>query len=588
MTPSIIASLFYVLTTAVFLTGVYFVKKSDKQYIAAVWIPVACMVLCSMQGLFAAIFSLVNIPVNLYTLGLINGLAGVPLWMQIRKTKEIQKYEYKWIDLVALAVFGALFVGFVLKTCSLEFAPHYLAADGAAHLKMALRVMVKQEVIDMYFSALHHGIFIEIFAPFVSSAVYYKLFVLSDMLHLLFAWCMFYAVVRRHAKDIYLQIAAIIATAIYGCGYPMNSTLFGFTYLGMGVIIISYLLIVTDLFVENEIDRKYAIIMMCLGCFAIFESYVLFMPVVFFSILFAMFIKQYKEKKLISWDTIKTGLQIFLLPTVLGLVYTYSGIFAEKGTSVGSAIANEGGIYRDLYSNFAILIPFVLFALYNLLKERKNKLSIILVILLVGFMAVLFILGVSGKVSSYYFYKNYYLLWMIAFELAFVGLTYFDKQARTFVTMGFVTWAVIFVAFLGNFETLIYNKSSLFNTNWKAETYNDIYRFNRDAIRLPRYSSEKLHLYRYAVENLMTNGEEVVLASSWEDFYWMDAITYQNLEYGYYYWNSGEDLFLETMYERADYIIVLYDAPIYANHVEEFESLEKVYDGVVGYIARVK
>lgn len=588
MTPSIIASLFYVLTSALFLSGIYFIKKSDKCYVAAVWIPVVCMILCSTQGLFAAIFSIVNIPVNLYSLGLVNGLIGGFVWMKILKTKEYQKYEYKWIDLVAFLVFGVMFVYFVLKTCTLEFSPHYLAADGAAHLKMALRVMVKEEVIDMYFSALHHGIFIEILAPFVSSAVYYKLFVLSDMLHLLFAWCMFYAVIRRHAKDTYLQIAAIIATVIYGCGYPMNSTLFGFTYLGMGVIIISYLLIVTDLFIENNINKNYGIIMISLGCFAIFESYVLFMPVVYFGILFAMFIKQYKEKKLVSRDTIKTGLQIFLIPTALGFVFTYGGIFAKSGTTVGGAIANEGGIYRDLYSNFAILIPFVLFALYNLLKEKKNKLSTIVIILLVGFMGVLFILGVFGKVSSYYFYKNYYLLWMIAFELAFVGLTYLEKQTRVFITMGFATWAVIFVAFLGNFETRIYNKSYLFNTNWKTAAYNDIYNFNRDAINLPQYTSEKLHLYRYAVENLMTNGEEVALASQWEDFYWMDAITYQNLDNGYYYWNNGEEVFLETMYERADYIIVLYDAPIYANHVEEFDSLEKVYEGTAGYIAKVK
>lgn len=583
-----IASIWYILSFGLLFAGSFFYKKSDKKMNGIVWIPVHVMAISCYHAFVAAIFSLVHVPVNLWTLGLVNALSGLGIFFLTKRKKEKQSYYFEWFDGIAFLTFVILIGLFAWKIVGKELAPHYLAADGAVHLKMAMGVVNSESVYGMFYAYLQHGILINLFKPIVSSAVYYKIFVLSDLLQLLFAWTMFYSLVRRFANDRFMKVAALIATVIYGCGYPMNSNLFGFTYMGMGITVIAYLLIIADEFLNERISKWIGVFALSLGCFGIFESYVLFMPVTFFAILLAVLWKQWKEKKLFSLDTMKVGLGIFLVPTALGLLYTYLGVFTNTGTTVGGAIANEGGIYRDLYSNFAILIPFVLFGIYNLYKEKKPHISIWVLSLLVVFMGALFVLGIQQKVSSYYFYKNYYFLWLIAFELAFVGLSYFDKKARTFCVFGFATWAVILGAFLLKVETRIYEKDELFCTTWKTEAYNDIYRFNRDAISLPHYSSQKLGLYRNALENYKTEDNVIAIASTWEDLYWFEAISNQSLDYGYHYWQNGNESFYETMNKDAEYVIVDYSAPIFLDDPEVFYQLETVYENEAGRICSLQ
>ena len=589
MVPNIFATIFYFICFAILFCATTLIKKTPNKMNVLLWSVIDLMGICCFQAFIAAIFSLIGIPVNIISLACANMTVGLFVGYNVYKSKDKQEFFVDKWNIAGVAVLSLILVAFVLKTCTLEFAPHYLAVDAAAHLRMALGVVNYESVYGMFFSALHHAIFIELLGPFVSSVVYYKLYVISDMLHMLFGWVMFYFLIQRYAKDTFLKIAAIIVSVIYALGYPANSTLFGFTYLGMGIAIISFLMLVVDWFIDEDFEKLVAVSFLSLGCFGIFESYVLFMPITFFAILFVMFFEQFKKKKLVSIETIKYGLSIFLMPTILGLLYIYMGTFnKETNTTVSSAIANEGGIYKDLFSNFVILIPFVLFAFVKLVKEKKNKLVLWIMPLLLGFMAVLLYLGVNGKVSSYYYYKNYYLLWLFAFELFFIGITYFEQELRLFLAFGLATWGTILIAFVINVETAIYNKAPMFVSSIKAGAYNDIYGFNRDAVSLPAYSGLKLELYRFAGESIINNENTVAIASSWEDWYWYEVITNQSLDSGYYHWMFGEEEFFNTLYRDGDYVIVCYDSTIYQNNVDKFEELELIEENEVGAIYKVK
>ena len=589
MNPNIFATIFYCVTFIFLFSSLFFIKKTEKKLNVLVWIAVALMSICGFQVFVAALINLIKVPVNIISLGFVNGIAGAFFWYQVRKNNEKQKYYFDKWNIAGMAVLVVLMALFVYKTCGLEFAPHYLAVDAAAHYKMAMHIVNTESVYGMYFAALHHGIIIELFGIFVSPAVYYKLFVISDMMQLLFTWVMFYCLIQKYAKDRFLKAAAIIVTVLYGMGYPANSTLFGFVYLGTGITIITYLMIVFEWFVDEEFKKEYSIALLSLGCLSIFESYVLFMPVVFFAILFGMFCIQFKKKKLVSVETIKYGLSIFLMPTILGLLYTYLGTFGEgTNTTVSSAISAEGGIYRDLFSNYAILIPFVLFAFVNLIKEKKNKLIMWMLPLLLVFIFALLITTLSGVTSSYYYYKNYYMLWLVVFEFFFIAITYFEKEIRLFLAFGFLTWGGILFAFLINAETAIQNKVPLLVPGVKAGVYNDIYGFNRDAMSLPRYPGFKLDLYRYANENLLKDDVVVAIASSWEDWYWMEVITGQTLDNGYHHWDTGEEVYFNTMYEDADYVIVMYESQIYQNNIDLFSEFERIHHNGMGMIIKVK
>ncbi len=582
------ASIFYFIAVAALVLGVYLVQKSEQKLYGSVWVPISIIAVTCYQVLIGAILNLIHIPVNIISIGIFNLILAMFLWYLIIRKQYRQKYRYEVIDGVYLVVLLVVVGAFALQRYGIDLHIHYLTIDPAAHLKSAMDVVRKQQVDTMFYASLNNALLIEMLGVTASSVgYYYKIFVLADVMHLFLAGLMFFGVIRRYCQDNFLKIAGVVLSIVYLLGYPLNSTIFGFVYLGMGVTLIAYLFTLTDEFIRGNLHKWTNIILLSLGCLGIFQAYVLFMPVTFFAILTCILVKQFQHKKLFSVDTVVTGLAIFLIPCVIGLVYTYLGIFGGD-TSVGSAIAGEGAIYRDLYSNFVWLAPLALYGCWGQIKERKNRLGLYLLPFLMGFILMLFARGMQHTVSSYYYFKNYYLLWMVVFVLAFIGISYVEKKTRFLIVSGFAVWSFTMFLMVFNIENGIHEKSELYCSWSKAGTYNDVYSFNKETLGLPFYQLEKIQLYQHAITECLDKGEELVpLAGYWEDCYWMEGITNQRLN-GFDYWNYDDETFFENLEKRANYVMVLTDNDFYKNHAEYFDSLERIYENDLGYIAKVK
>lgn len=587
MQITILASLLYFIATVALIFGIYKIKKSEKTLFGITWGAISIIAVTCFQVFTAALLNLIHIPVNIISVGILNLIPAVWMWYRIIKKQQKQSYSYHWADGLFMAVLAVVVGMFAYQRYGINLDIHYLTIDPAAHIKSAMDVVNGQKIDSMFYASLNNALLIELLGIFEGAGSYYKIFVLGDILHLFLAGWMFWGAIRRFCKDNFLKIVGIIVTFIYLLAYPLNSTIFGFVYLGMGVTLIAYLITLTDEFMRESLDKWFNIVLISLGCLGIFECYVLFMPVTYFAILACVLVKQYQKKILFSWDTVITGLAIFLIPCIIGLLYTYLGIFGGE-TTVGSAIANEGAIYRDLYSNFVFVMPFAMYGYWNILRKKKNRLLSWLTPFLLIFIMALFLKGMTGEVSSYYFYKNYYLLWCVVFLLAFQGITYIEKKTRGILVCFFGVWLFLAGVFLFRIESRVQNKNSLYSVSEKAASYLDIYSFNRDGIGLPRYPWEKVHLYQYAVTELLEEKktEEVPIAGYWEDAYWMEAITNQRLE-GYDYWNNGEECFFANLEKKAEYVIVLTDSEFYASHQEYFDSMERLYENAYGFIGKV-
>ncbi|MGN0437436.1 MAG: hypothetical protein ACI4F4_02855 [Lachnospiraceae bacterium] len=587
MTPSYIVSLFYGIAFIFCLTGLFRIKKSNQVLFGATWLPVSALLISFYQCLFAAIGTVLHIPVNLLSVGIADVLLGCVCWYFILKKGTTQKHCVEKIDVIAWVImFGAIAM-FAYHRYGLDMHLHYISIDPAQHLKMAMNTMYGQRVSAMYYACFHNGLLIQLLAPFRDPTRYYQIYVFGDVLHLLLACLMFYGTIRKYLKDNFLKIAAVIVSLIYVNGYPANSTIFGFTYLGMCVTIIACTIVLVDGFISDELNKWMGVVFISLCCLGIFEGYVLFMPVMFFSIFFCVLYKQHQMAKLVSWDTIKICLGIFLIPTIIGLYFTYNGVFASSGTTVGSAISQEGGIYKDLFSNFVLILPLALFGFYYLAKEKKKHVLLFIFPLLAGFILSLFALGMTERVSSYYFYKNYYLLWLIVFVLAFIGLTYVEKKSRLLIAMGLFMW--LFVLYIGHvsIETRIGNRNARYVTNNNSHAFCDVFIFNRDAKGAMAYSGDKLKVYQYVMKELMGEDEAYIpLAGSWEDYYWMEAITNQR-SYDFQYWNTGDESFFENLMD-VNYVMAFRDSNIYQNYSQYFDNMEKVYENECGFVAIVE
>ena len=580
MTISWIYSLFYAVSIILLFTGLYLYKKSVIVMYGAVWIPLLLVLVSCYQTFVTAFLCFVNIPVNIVSVGCCNLLGSSYFLYTIWKKKEIQKYKYEAIDIIGYLCVIVLVLVFV----KMRFGgPHlflnYAAIDPATHFKSALYIMDYQTVTAMYHSALNNALFMECFAPFTGVELYYKLFLISDMISFVIAGFLFFGLLRKQLTDRFLKIAGLVIVLLYMAGYPLNTEIFGFIYLGQSITIIAAIIILMDMYVDKEIKEWFDLGSVMILCAGLAVCYILFAPVTYFAIITCIFLYQRKNEKLISWKTIRICLGVFLLPCLIGIYYTYFRIF-NSGTTVSGAIVTEGGCYRDLYSDFLPLLPLAIVGIIRLYQKKKNRVFMYLCPYSIVFVGILFLKGMFQQVSSYYYYKTYSLIWLLLFVGMFYGILQIDKKSRLLIVSGFATWSMVFGICVTSFEEKVAVHNEMFCPSPKASAFVSIYSYNGyDLKNRGPYNPEKISLYQYVYKNLLTDSEKenIPVVAYWEDVYWYADITDQ---YSVAY---------EALKEDARYVVVMTDdlSTDYIDNQEYFDSLERVYENEAGYVAKL-
>ena len=536
--------------------------------------------------------NVIHIPVNLVTFGIFDLVAAVYFWLPVYKKKETQKYIYGIVDVIFLILVVVAVVWFARnRYYGFHLSINYKTVDPAPRFREAMDFVNDQSISRMFYAQVVNGTMIELLAPFERVDYYYRFYVLSDVVQLLMSGVMFFGVIRKYIKGKFLAAAGVIASLIFLLGYPLNSTIYGFTYLGMSLTLVAMLFVVTDLFMEERLTKWFHIFLLMLGCHAMFQCYALFMPVTYLAIIFAIFLKQYRKKILISKDTVVTCLAVFLFPCISGLWYTYMDVFVKDDVSVGSAISAEGAIYRDLYSNFLPFLPLAIYGFVKLIQSRKNKMISWFAPFFAAFTLGMFGLAYHNRsVSTYYLYKDYYMLWLIVCALAFYGVYRMTKEARVVTACYIGTWAFVLLFYVSGLENRIYNNNNLFMDSIKGPQYNDLVCFNLNTMKEPPYAEPRMAMAHYIYEELFETGKTdkpVPCAYNDDQFYWYEGVTNQRLS-DYMYWKSDYDTFKENLEENCDYVSVMIDSRIYVDNQEYFDSMEKVFENEIGFVAKVK
>ena len=591
---SVFATILFSVCWLFMASGFLFYKRNDETAPAITWVGVTILMSMCYHTFMAGILCLAHVPLNLYVFAVTDLLAGGLLWYLNRKRGGFQKYDINAYDIIVsvlLIISVAWFAQIRYDGTALNW--NYKAVDPAAHMREAMEYFNWHEVSRMFFAQLNNGMFIQFFAPWFKYDYFYRLYVLADLANLLLSGVLFYGVVRRYCKGHFTYIAAIISTFFYLYGYPVNSTLYGFTYLQMGINVVAMIIVLNDMFVEDEAPKWYSIILLMLSAHAIFQCYALFMPITFLAMGFCLLGKQIRGKKLFSLDTLIQGLSIFLLPIILGFVYTYMDVFVNDNVEMGDAIAAEGGIYRDLYSNFYVFLPIAVVGFFMLVRKKKNRLMTWLAPFAAIFAFGMFYAGYhSGKVSTYYFFKNYYLFWLILFVLIMYAIKGFTTDARRLVVSYMGMWLFVALMFMTGAETKIQEKNNWYVLDHKSQHMNDLLCFNYNTALSAPYSGEKMDLMHYVYTDLLDAGateKQVPVVSSEEETYIYESVTGQWLT-DYKFWRTREDglnRYFENIDSKVDYICVFRDSGLYALQARYFESFDKVYQNSAGFIARV-
>ena len=585
MSMSIVYSTFYAIAWLSIVSGLYFYKKSSQSMAGIIWIPMVIIASMCIQTFTAGILNIVMIPVNLISIAVCEIVMGGFLWYRIIHNKKRQQYTYNKLDFAFVVLLMAAVIIVAVRRYGLHVYINFDTIDPAAHLQDAMNVVNTHKVSGMFYSAINNALLIQLLSPLIAVSRYYKIFVLSEILMLFLSGLAFYAAIRNFVKSTFLYIVGIVITFIYVFGYPLNNMIFGFVYLGMGVTLVAYLIVVTNGYLNEELDKWPAVLLISLGCLGLFESYLLFVPAVFIGIFLIIAVQRKSQKKLFTVHTVIEYLSIFLIPCLFGLYYSYLGIFTGDVTPT-SAIANEGHIYRDLYSNFILIAPMAITGFWVMLKTKTRNLALYITPVFAIFMGYLLYQGMHGLVSSYYYYKTYYLLWLLVFILVFAGISSLAEKSKPIIIAFGLTWIVLLALLVFKVEENIQSKYPLFSPVIKSSMLTDVYSYNEQKMLVPTYPIPKLALYDYVYSKLLKQGTLIPLAGYWEDDYWYQAITNQRLT-GFNYWVIGEDIYFENLKNQAKYVLVLTDSEIYSNHRAYFDSLEKIYWTEAGFIGKL-
>ncbi|MCK9251239.1 MAG: hypothetical protein M0P55_00620 [Clostridiales bacterium] len=569
--------------------GFFLMVKSETTQNAFAWIFITITLLMCWNALSAGLMQLVNIPVNLASISMGQLLLSVYPWYKIIKSRKIQKYTMTVTDVVAWALVFVL----VAVLAYLQFGDHlriqYETSDPSIHMSNAKKILNNDAVGSMYFMALNNALLFEFSLPFVGLMQLYRIFILSDIFMLFLSGVMFYTLIHKHLSSRFMKIFGISLTLVYVLGYPHNNMVFGFVYLGACITLTGLLLILIDSFVSDEMGKPLVILMLNLCLFSIFVCYMLFAPIVYIAAFICLGQYYFKKKRFFTFSMVGTMLLIFLVPFVLGAYYTFVQIFLNSDLQVSGAMNLEGYIYRDLYTNFVFFIPLTLYGLYRIIKDKTIDLASVGFVVLLVFMIGFFVLVLSGNMSTYYFYKNHFLLWLLVLYLAVIGALHLQKQNTAFVVAYSMVWILLAANSVLGIDERLNKKSNLIVYDTHSQYGFEIFTSNRAWIGdRVYYPGGNLDLYYQVIQQVRPETEKIVqFAGEWYDCYWFMAITDNDMD-PFYNWILGDPAFMDqiTNGEYCDYFVVIYNSDIYRRNQSFFDQFSRIYENGEGFIAK--
>lgn len=584
---SLVLSIFYILTFGLLFSGILLIKKTDEKMNLITSLPIYVMFMMLYNAFYGGIIEILTIPINLISMGVGNILLAGGIFAFIYKTKKIQKYKFSWFDLVAIVIFITFAFLVARDQFGLNLSINYETTDPSRHMKYAMQLIKNQRLSNMYFAPLNNAIIMAVGLGFVKSFWAYKLFIVADVLMFLLSGCLMYSAARSVAKNAAQKTLSIIAILFYLMCYPLNNMVFGFVYLGIGVSICAYLVILANAYKEDALDKVCNIIGLMLGAYGIIVCYSLFSPFVFIAVASLIGLKFIAKKRLISWEFLITELAVFLIPTVMGCYFSFFRMFSGNVSGVGNSIALEGYIYRDLYSSFIIILPFAIYGLINAVCTKNIKCQHILLVILAVATLYMFRLGMQGKVSSYYFYKMYYILSMACFVTAIDAICDLCKKSLTvLISYGLVWMFLAYMNFGGVDKKITQTKVLMSPSSWHSASFYSIVNFNKNCMLEGNFTAERVQLYEQA-HNKYIEGSKVTLLAPTESIYWFEA--YVHCDIKELYCNDFNTCNVEKYIKKVedcDYVLV------YASHDERFDEYianwEPVFENVEGVLYSVK
>ena len=474
--------LVYLLSVIFLLVSFLMLKKTDKKESIISSIIYSIGLLYCYNIVIVLISSYIKIDGSLFSLSIFNYLIGTILSLITHLKKEKQKYYYKKKELfVVLIVIGigllvsiVRFRGFTaISYESGDSSIHYLTAK---YFSRELDLLNKTNSIDpmykyfdkhMPISCITGGIVINLLSFIKSYWVYigYDIFNFI-LLSLIFTITLFKMFEKKEINYTYLTIISLL----YSLAFPLNNLIFGFAYLGLGVMVFN-LLLLTILNIEDLNKNKiYNMIIITILTLSVFYSYYLFMPSIYLA-LGLYYIYLWIKKKIDFKTMMFYGIITLIIPFINGFLYfiLHQFLDADKG-NMFTAVNLWGYIYNNKTPYFAFIV-ITIYMIYCFItkKEKINYFNFNFIIntLFITLFMFLYYFKLS---EEYYLFKFFYLYWIFIVII-------FAKKMIKYDYVVYIMFGIICFTSICIYMYPTSNLSSQLKTfniyNWNSYAYGD-------------------------------------------------------------------------------------------------------------------
>lgn len=514
------------------------------------------------------IFTLVNIPITLENLAIINIMIALIALYRIIKSKQRQSYEIRKRDVLATL----LMLLVVIITIAINFSGisriRYVSMDSFAHYKAAREFSenttlftkaVENTTTSKCFMPMGYvnvGILFKIARPYLGTILLYKLYIMFEAISYFLAGLIFYFCIERKIQTKSSYAIVVLFSIFYLIGYPLNALISGFHYLLLGILyIVAIFEVFTNELEEEKVNFVPTLILVTLLNIGIIFSYALFCPVIYMAE-FLYVIKKYKrdKRKFISF--------VICSLLITGLMGCDISLFQRIKELGAVGIELDGWIYQNNFSNMILFVPFALY--YGIKAKPKKEFEKSILFFFILFFVVLFIGTKMKFCSNYYYYKCYYMLWFLMLYMSISGMLLLLNKNK--ITNNIVILFSIFYVFLFLLSIVFVETYIQFDIEVKQNRTNfmEVYTFNKTNMQMetPILSKEEIELYNKLEECLKhdwKNNPSILLIASTTQEKWLQSLSgYYHSIYPYIMndigkWNDGGYEYLLILEKRGAY-----------------------------------
>lgn len=556
--------LLYVITMIILGIAFMLYKKSKEKLSFVKWLIILLLTILSYNILIAMFFGLLAIASNMLMLSIINlGFAGF-LGYKAIKTKDFQKYYYSKMEiaglLVILVIFGVMLVKDVqiqkgnIVHIAIDSSIHYRAAKHYSDTMMAFINVEDKTFFDFNImqtgAYVNDGLLMHVVNGISGGRISYEhTYEFFEALMMFMCGLGFYGIVMNKIKT---KIGFVLSMAFYALfiyGYPYNSYLYGFSYLTVGMVTtIAAILIGELLYSKEKINRNFVIALIGITGVGLIFSYCLFAPIVFATICIYCFFKDFKEEgktylKIFKGTTLAVGFTLFAVAVVGVCYFIVPAHFINGQKPLSEAIKNDGAIYSELWRDIIYFVPFALLYIVTLFKRVKAKEKIeyldVFSIFYVGFYLGMYVIWQMEKASAYYFYKTYFILWIVIFAITVDLINRYITVPKIKYVVGAYSgiWP-LFVAFMVLIKagTILPEETKHAIPNRIGMYYSENCDFRGSARATLNFTNEKQEISDYVRKNLKdaTADNTVLMTGTYNERCWATVTTElssENMEY---------------------------------------------------------